>query len=250
MVRSRSCVLLLTAGLLLAGCDSGSGAPDAGADVGPGDTGLPACAAGEMRCDGACVATETDHANCGTCGNACAEAEVCLAGVCAAPPPFEVTSTAFVNGGAIPLAQLCPPFQGPGENISPPLTWTAGPAGTRSYAVVMSNRDFGWVNWVLYDIPATVMALPANIPDVEEPPEPVGSRQVLIAAASGTYGYFGPCQVPNASYSVEVHALDVETLPPVTITDPDLEAEEYAQAIEAHSIARASLVGLDTITGR
>jgi len=58
--------------------DSGVRA-DGGVDAGP-----LACLADERICDGLCVKTETDEENCGSCSNACAAAERCVDGVCAA----------------------------------------------------------------------------------------------------------------------------------------------------------------------
>jgi hypothetical protein len=42
-----------------------------------------ACSGARTACDGSCVNTATDAANCGECGNACAAGEVCSAGDCA-----------------------------------------------------------------------------------------------------------------------------------------------------------------------
>jgi hypothetical protein len=42
-----------------------------------------ACAEGLSSCNGVCVDRQTDPANCGLCGNACATGEVCFGGQCA-----------------------------------------------------------------------------------------------------------------------------------------------------------------------
>lgn len=41
-----------------------------------------ACQSGETECDGRCVDLEKSRANCGACGNRCAELETCEEGVC------------------------------------------------------------------------------------------------------------------------------------------------------------------------
>ncbi len=68
-----------------------------------------------------------------------------------------LTSTAFVNGGTLPVVHTC---DGAGE--SPPLAWTGAPAGTAGYALMMTTlaRDGLKWNWVLHSIPATASALP------------------------------------------------------------------------------------------
>ena len=69
-------------------------------------------------------------------------------------------SSAVANGGALPVE-----FTGDGAAASPPLDWTNEPAGTRCFAVIMHHLpgpgDVKWY-WTLYNIPATVHALPKN----------------------------------------------------------------------------------------
>ena len=46
-----------------------------------------------------------------------------------------------------------------GENVSPQLSWTNPPAGTKSYVLLMSDpegRGLGVGHWVAYGIPASV----------------------------------------------------------------------------------------------
>ena len=42
-----------------------------------------ACPEGQAFCNDVCVDPQTDPANCGLCGNACAAGEICFAGQCA-----------------------------------------------------------------------------------------------------------------------------------------------------------------------
>jgi phosphatidylethanolamine-binding protein (PEBP) family uncharacterized protein len=50
------------------------------------------------------------------------------------PSDFVLTSTAFEDGGTLPLVHTCD-----GAGSSPPLSWTGGPAGTLEYAVLMTT---------------------------------------------------------------------------------------------------------------
>ena len=45
--------------------------------------------------------------------------------------PFELTGTALARGKPIPAKYSCD-----GQNISPPLQWTAPPQNTRSFALI------------------------------------------------------------------------------------------------------------------
>lgn len=78
---------------------------------------------------------------------------------------MQLTSTAFENGGAIPAAHSCE-----GEDISPALSWNSVPAGTKAFAVICHDPDaplvtpggtYGFVHWVLYNIPASTTSLEA-----------------------------------------------------------------------------------------
>jgi hypothetical protein len=84
---------------LLGACDSGTTAPtDAGrmdvADIGP------SCTAPQSLCGNRCVDTQSDSANCGACGTACAAGQVCSAGSCQVRCPAGAT---VCNGTCVNL---------------------------------------------------------------------------------------------------------------------------------------------------
>ena len=70
-----------------------------------------------------------------------------------------VSSPAFTPGGAIPQKHT-----GEGQDVSPALEWNNAPSGTRAFAVVCHDPDaplvspgsYGYVHWVLYNIPLSV----------------------------------------------------------------------------------------------
>ena len=69
------------AGVAGSGCaTSGLGSGDA--DGGDGDGGT--CTPPQQSCSGSCTDVTKDHANCGSCGKACAASQVCSGGTCAA----------------------------------------------------------------------------------------------------------------------------------------------------------------------
>jgi Raf kinase inhibitor-like YbhB/YbcL family protein len=76
---------------------------------------------------------------------------------------MQLTSTALEKGGRIPSRHSCE-----GEDTSPPLSWRNAPEGTKAYAVICHDPDaplvspegtYGFVHWVLYNIPATSTSL-------------------------------------------------------------------------------------------
>lgn len=79
---------------------------------------------------------------------------------------MKVTSTAFQLHGKIPKKHT-----GEGEDVSPPVSWSNAPEKTRSFALICHDPDaplvspgsYGFVHWVLYNIPGTVTGLPENV---------------------------------------------------------------------------------------
>jgi hypothetical protein len=81
---------------------------------------------------------------------------------------MQLKTPAFENRGRIPDKHT-----GVGEDVSPPLEWTNVPKGTRSFAVICHDPDaplilpgtYGFVHWVLYNIPGSVTSLPEGTQD-------------------------------------------------------------------------------------
>lgn len=166
-----------------------------------------------------------------------------ISGSAGAGGAFVLTSTAFAEGETIALKYRCRQ-----ANVSPPLSWTPGPPGTKSYAVTMLRAAVP--HWALYDIPASVLSLPEDIAKLAEPPIPPGSKQVKPNVDGSTwFGYSGPCPSGTElrTYDFFVYALAAETLGGVTASSTILEADA---AIRAESLARAALVGVGRATDR
>lgn len=142
-----------------------------------------------------------------------------------------VTSSAFEHEGAIPARFTCD-----GDDTSPPLEWSAGPAGTRSYALVMDDPDAPgrtWVHWVAWNLAEP--RLREGVPATDRLPD--GACQGHNSWRRSGYG--GPCP-PSGShrYFFHVHALDrVLDLP------PDTDAAGLRKAMEGHVLATGELMG-------
>ena len=69
-----------------------------------------------------------------------------------APESMTVTIGGLEDGGRFAMTQVFSGFGCTGENHSPALTWTAGPEGTQSYAIVMHDPDaptgVGFFHWI------------------------------------------------------------------------------------------------------
>ncbi|MGH8193752.1 MAG: YbhB/YbcL family Raf kinase inhibitor-like protein [Woeseiaceae bacterium] len=81
---------------------------------------------------------------------------------------MKLRSSVFDHHGRIPRKHT-----GEGEDVSPSLSWSNVPAGTRSFAVICHDPDaplvrpagYGFVHWVLYGIPASATGLAEGVRD-------------------------------------------------------------------------------------
>jgi hypothetical protein len=148
---------------------------------------------------------------------------------------LEIRSAAFVHEASIPVRYTCQ-----GENVSPPLTWSGVPAGTRSLALIVDDPDAPdprapkmiWVHWVLYNLPPTATELPEAVRQL-----PSATREGLNDW--GKTGYGGPCPpIGRHRYFHKLYALDCELDGLGHPTKAELE-----RAMAGHILARAELVG-------
>ncbi len=145
--------------------------------------------------------------------------------------PFHLSSTAFGDGGWIPQLHSCQ-----GADVSPSLEWTAPPAQTRSFALVLEDPDAPggmWCHWVLYDIPDGVLALAQGYKP--------GSVGVSGINDFGKLGYGGPCPPKGRPhrYFFKLYALDVHTLG----LGAGIPRAELLNAIKGHVLAEAQYMG-------
>src|SRR5687768_4501066 len=86
---------------------------------------------------------------------------------------FTLTSSSFAPNGEIPTSYTCE-----GDDVSPPLSWSDAPAGTKSFALIVDDPDapdpkaprMTWVHWVLFNLPPTTTALPEAVTKAGLPP--------------------------------------------------------------------------------
>lgn len=114
-------------------------------------------------------------------------------------------SASIQDGGLIPELHTCV-----GRDISPAFSWSPGPVGTGSYAVVLRNLDAtGYdleVLWVLWNIPSSVTSIPQDIGIAAYPTVVPGAVQVTNGSTFGLH-YNGPCAVGEHHYEFALYAL-------------------------------------------
>jgi Raf kinase inhibitor-like YbhB/YbcL family protein len=155
---------------------------------------------------------------------------------------FAVTSTNVTDGAAWPVEQYSSGVPG-GKDLSPQLSWSGAPEGTKSYAVTVYDPDAptgsGFWHWAVADIPATVTELPEGAGDDTGSGLPAGAFQLTNDARVARFiGAAPPAGHGPHRYFVVVHALDVESIGVPADATPAL----LGFTIASHILGRAVLV--------
>jgi len=112
---------------------------------------------------------------------------------------FDLTSSAFEEGGPIPEKYSCD-----GEDVSPPLEWAGVPEGTVELLLTLLDPDVPsgvFTHW-------TVHSIDPSSPGIPEGGVPEGAVEGLNSF--GDAGYEGPCPPPGPAhrYVFTLAALD------------------------------------------
>lgn len=151
---------------------------------------------------------------------------------------FTLRSSAFAPDGPIPVRYTCE-----GKDLSPPLTWTDPPAGTKSLALIVDDPDAPdpaapkrtWVHWLRYDLPIEPGSLAEGAGN--QPPAPP-VREALTDEKR--LGYHGPCPpIGRHRYFFRLFALDRE-LPDL---GPNAQRANLERAMEGRVLGQAVLMG-------
>lgn len=150
---------------------------------------------------------------------------------------LELRSSVFAHQGGIPAKYTCD-----GEDLSPPLSWSGVPEGTRSLALIVDDPDAPdpkapkrvYVHWVLYNIPPDAVGLAEAVRAADLPK---GTLEGLNDW--GRTGYGGPCPpIGRHRYFHRLYALDK------TFKDLGKPTKKQLLALmEDHILDQAELVG-------
>jgi Raf kinase inhibitor-like YbhB/YbcL family protein len=168
-----------------------------------------------------------------------------------AVPSFTVTSATVSDGSPWGPEQMSGLFGVPGgKDISPQLSWSGAPDGTKSYAVTVYDPDAptqsGFWHWTVANIPAAVTELPEGAGDDEGSGLPAGAIQYRNDAGGARFiGAAPPGGHGEHRYFVAVHALDVEDLG----VPPEASPAFVGFNVFGHTLGRAVLVATAEIPG-
>jgi Raf kinase inhibitor-like YbhB/YbcL family protein len=147
-------------------------------------------------------------------------------------------TSAFRNGQAIPVR-----FTGDGKDVSPALTWTDPPSGTKELALIVDDPDAPtsepWVHWVIYRIPATLRTLAEGIPARPTLDQPAGTLQGKNSWR--TVGYRG--QAPPKGHGTHHYHFRLYALDAALQAAAGLDKNALLGLMKGHILAQAELVG-------
>jgi Raf kinase inhibitor-like YbhB/YbcL family protein len=157
---------------------------------------------------------------------------------------FKLTSSDIAAGQMIAHKHLFNGFGCTGDNLSPELSWSGAPAGTKSFALTVYDPDAptgsGWWHWVIFNMPANTTSLTQGVSGTAKIPQgAIESRTDF-----GKAGYGGPCPPeghrPAHRYIFTIHALDIEKID----ADSESSAALIGFNLHFHTLAKASITAI------
>ena len=163
--------------------------------------------------------------------------------------PFTLTSTTFKDGQMMPKKVANNLSNNPncvGENVSPQLSWSGAPAGTKSFAILMEDPEgrggAGVHHWVAYGIPASVTSF------AEGEVSKASDKYTGGKSTQGVGNYSGPCTPPGSPhhYTFVVIATDLDPKElPAGLTREEFLAKLVPPApAMSHAKGSAGIIGL------
>ncbi len=156
---------------------------------------------------------------------------------------FTLTSPALTEGGTVKPEQVFNKGGCNGGNISPALSWSGAPAGTKSFTLTLFDPDAptgsGFWHWVIFNIPPGTTALAKNAGDLQANLAPKGAVQIRNDYSG--MGYGGPCPPKGDKphhYIFTLSAVD-EMLP----LKEGASAAVVGFMLHFHTVAKTQLTG-------
>jgi Raf kinase inhibitor-like YbhB/YbcL family protein len=165
-------------------------------------------------------------------------AALCALALASAATPalaaMSLTSPDLAPGAPMPAQHLYPRCGG--QNVSPALSWSGAPAGTKSLVLTVIDMDVKpalWSHWIVVDLPAASSGLARGVKALPAPAHGVVSN-------FGDATYDGPCPPKGSGlhrYQFTIWAMKAAT----TDLPKDAKAPDVIATLSAGSLAHAQL---------
>jgi Raf kinase inhibitor-like YbhB/YbcL family protein len=130
---------------------------------------------------------------------------------------FSLTSSDLKEGEKLAMPQVSGIFGAGGQDVSPQLSWSGFPSGTKSFVVTMVDPEaptvLGFWHWAVVNIPGDVTQLPTGAGDESGSGLPQGAFQLPNDARTKRYvGSAPPEGTGKHRYIFAALALDAEKI--------------------------------------
>lgn len=160
-----------------------------------------------------------------------AAAAMCFSGAASA---MMLSSADFKDGAALPAMHIYPRCGG--QNVSPELSWSGAPAGTKSFVLTMidvSVKPNGWSHWIVTGLPPSAISLAHGTKALPAPAKAQSSN-------FGDLFYDGPCPPPGTGthrYEFTIWAMPSAN----TAIAPDAKATDVTAALTRSALEHATI---------
>lgn len=151
------------------------------------------------------------------------------------PKALTVTSSAISEGATLPKK-----YTGDGADVSPPLSWSAGPSGTKSYALSCEDPDAPWGtwwHWIMFNIAPETRQVSENVPKVAALAQGVWQGQNDFHKP----GYNGPAPPAGKLHHYQFKVMALDTM--LTLS-ADSNKDAFKKALKGHVLAEGQLTGV------
>jgi Raf kinase inhibitor-like YbhB/YbcL family protein len=158
-------------------------------------------------------------------------------------PALTVTSTDVHDGAMLGNDQVMNGMGLSGRSLSPQLSWSGAPEGTKAYAVTCFDPDAptgsGFWHWVLFNVPASVTELATGAGSGDQHDLPAGAVHARNDVGMAEFVGAAPPEGHGPHrYVFTVHAVDTEDLGVDAQASPAL----VGFMLWMHTLARGSVV--------
>jgi Raf kinase inhibitor-like YbhB/YbcL family protein len=142
-----------------------------------------------------------------------------------------VTSHSFAPNATIPIENTCD-----GKDVSPQLTWSAPPEGTKALVVLLEDPDASgseFTHWLVFNVPPDITSIP-------EGADAAATHGTLGTNSFPDVSYRGPCPSHGEAHHYVFRVFAVNTLLPV---QEGATRGALDTAMSGHVLGEGSLTG-------
>jgi Raf kinase inhibitor-like YbhB/YbcL family protein len=157
--------------------------------------------------------------------------------------PLAQRGLTLVSGAIDAEGLIDPIYSAEGDNLSPPLSWTAD-LEAESFALIVEDPDAPgdepFIHWMIWDIPGSATELPrgvANAPRLDEPQGAIQGRN-----GKGAHGWFGPR--PPVGHGPHRYHFQLFALGKLLGMGPETDLKTLINALKGNVLAAGELVGV------